>query len=80
VPDPIVENFGARLQPYSGFLILLFEKTTDGFNEVSHHYTKSEYTISFKKTLNNDRVDLDIVESPFTKFAFDETSLVRKFD
>jgi len=80
MPDPIVENFGARPQPYSGFLILPFENTPDGFREVSHHYTKSEYMISFRKAQDNGRVDLDIAESPFTKFVVDEADLVREFD
>ena len=80
VPDPIVENFGARPQPYSGFLVIPSEKMPDGFREVSHHYTKSEYSISFKKVLSNGNADLDIIESPFTKFVFKETDFVRKFE
>jgi len=81
VPDPIVENFGVRPQPYSGFLILPFERIPDGFGEVSHHYTKSEYTIRYRKALNNGgHVDLDIAEGPITQFVVNETELVRRFD
>jgi hypothetical protein len=80
VPDPIVENFGARPQPYSGFLIMPFEKIPDGFREVSHHYTKSEYRVRLKKTLNTDSFDLNISESPFTQFVVNEANLVQKFE
>jgi hypothetical protein len=77
VLDPVEDNFGVRPQPYSGFLILPLEKALDGFNEVSHHYTKSEYVIRLKKALNNGSVDLDIFESPFTKFMVNEANFVR---
>ncbi|WP_315831701.1 hypothetical protein [Bradyrhizobium prioriisuperbiae] len=40
VPDPILDNFGSRPLPYSGFLFLPSEAVPAGFQEVSHNYTK----------------------------------------
>jgi hypothetical protein len=80
VPDPIMENFGPRPLPYPGFLVLPPEGIPPGFQEVSHHYTKQEYGVRFRKMLNGDRIDLDIIESPTTKFVYDQSTLVREFD
>jgi hypothetical protein len=80
VPDPVEDNFGARPQPYTGFLVVPLERIPYGFSEVSHHYTRSEYVIRFKKALNNGSVDLDIFESPFTKFFVKETNFIRTFE
>jgi hypothetical protein len=80
VPDPIMENFGARPLPYPDFLVLPPEGIPPGFQEVSHHYTKQEYGIRFRKMLNGDPIDLDIIESPITKFVHDRSKLVREFD
>lgn len=80
VPDPIIDNFGPRPLPYAGFLVLPSERVPAGFQEVSHHYTKQEYNIRFRKTLNDDQVDLDIIESPITKFVYDPSTEVREFE
>lgn len=80
VPDPIKENFGPRPLPYAGFLILPPEQVPTGFQEISHHYTKQEYSISFRKVLDDDQIDLDIVESPITEFSLNQLKLVREFD
>lgn len=80
VPDPVMENFGPRPLPYPGFLVLPPEGVPPGFQEVSHHYTKQEYGIRFRKMLNGDPIDLDIIESPTTKFVYDQSKLVREFD
>jgi hypothetical protein len=80
VPDPIMENFAARPLPYPGFLLLPPEGIPVGFEEVSHHYTKQEYGIRFRKRLNGERIELDITESPTTKFVYDPSGLVREFD
>jgi len=80
VPDPILDNFGPRPAPYPGFLILPSEEAPPGFQEVSHRYTKQEYEIKFRKTQNDDRIDLDIFESPITQFLYSQSKLVREFD
>ena len=80
VPDPIIENFGPRPLPYAGFLILPSEQVPTGFQEVSHRYTKQEYSIRFRRMLNDDQIDLEIFESPTTQFVYDQSKLVREFD
>jgi len=80
VPDPILDNFGPRPVPYPGFLILPSEKVPPGFQEVSHHYTKQEYGIHLRQTRSDDRIDLDIFESPITQFSYSQSELVREFD
>jgi hypothetical protein len=80
VPDPILDNFGPRPVPYPGFLILPSEEVPPGFQEVSHHYTKQEYAIKLRQTRNDDQIDLDIFESPFTQFLYSQSELVREFD
>ena len=79
VPDPIVENFGSRPSPYPGFLVLPAERVPPSFQETSHHYTKREYRVQFKKMMNGKRVDLEIAESDITKFIHDKSKLVREF-
>src|SRR5262252_108531 len=79
VPDPIIDNFGARAAPYPGFLVLFPDAVPAGFQETAHHYTKQEYAIHFTKMLNGERVDLDIVESPTTQFVLGQSKLVRQF-
>jgi hypothetical protein len=80
VPDPILDNFGPRPVPYPGFLILPSEAVPPDFQEVSHHYTKQEYGINLRQTRNDDRIDLDIFESPITQFLYSQSELVREFD
>jgi len=80
VPDPILDNFGPRPVPYPGFLVLPSEEVPPGFQEVSHHYTKQEYRINLRQTRNDDRIDLDIFESPITQFSYSQSELVREFD
>ena len=73
-------NFGPRPVPYPGFLVLPSEEVPPGFQEVSHHYTKQEYRINLRQTRNDDRIDLDIFESPITQFSYSQSELVREFD
>jgi len=80
VPDPIAENFGPRPAPYPGFLVLPPEEIPRGFQENTHHYSKQEYTIHFTRKLNGDQIDLDIVESPITRFVYDQSRIVREFN
>ena len=79
VPDPIEDNFGVRPAPYEGFLVLLPAAVPAGFQETTHHYTKQEYTIQFTKSLNDERIDLDIVESPITQLVHDQSKLLQEF-
>jgi hypothetical protein len=59
---------------------MLSSRNNVGTPVVSHHYTKQEYGIRFRKMLNGDPIDLDIIESPITKFVHDRSKLVREFD
>jgi hypothetical protein len=79
-PATFMENFGPRPLPYPGFLVLPAERVPSGFQEVSHHYTKQEYGIRFRKMLNGDPIDLEIKESPTTRFVYYQSKLVREFD
>lgn len=79
VSDPIQENFGARLTPYTGFLALPPESVPSGFKVVGHHYTKREYTLDFTKMVGSKKIDLNIVESDYTKFDNSNSELVQEF-
>lgn len=78
-PDPIQENFGGLSEPYAGFLILPKESVPDAFKETEHHYTKREYTISFTKIVDGQKIDLDIVEGDSIMFGTDGSELVKEF-
>jgi hypothetical protein len=78
VPDPILDNFGPRPAPYPGFLVLPPESVPPGFQEISHHYTKQEYAVRFRKTSNDSRTVLDIFESPTTAFLY--SNAIREFN
>lgn len=80
VPDPIQDNFGARDFPYLGFLVLPSDKIPAGFQELSHHYTKQEYSVRLAKVLDDDRVDLEIIESPITQFSVTPLQLAKEFE
>ena len=79
VPDPIEDNFGARASPYPGFLVLPKDAVPAGFAEVKHHYTKREYTISFKKKVAGQTINLDIVEGDRIWFGTSGSELVHEF-
>jgi hypothetical protein len=79
VSDPIQENFGARPTPYPGFLALPPEAVPSGFKVVRHRYTKGEYTLDFTKMVAGKKIDLNIVESDYTKFEYSNSKLVQEF-
>lgn len=80
VPDPVMDNFGPRPLPYSGFLVLPREEVPAGFQEVSHHYSKHDYNIHFRRMLNDNWVQLHIAESRGAKFVHSSSQMVRGFD
>jgi len=67
-PDPIQENFGARVAPYEGFLELPKESLPPGYVETSHHYTKREYLLRLAKNIGGNNFSIDIVESDAAQF------------
>jgi hypothetical protein len=79
VPDPFVDDFGPRLIPQPGFLILPPEEVPTGFEEISHHYSKKEYRIHFRK-MPDKGCNLFIVESPTAIYSHSLSDLVREFD
>jgi hypothetical protein len=79
VPDPVMENFGARTAPYPGFLVLPADAVPPDFKETKHHYTKSEYMISFTRMVGRKKVDLDIAESVVARFGTTGEERVGKF-
>jgi hypothetical protein len=79
VPDPITENFGARTSPYPGFLVLPAEAVPPDFREKEHHYTKTEYMITFRRMAGGKKIDLDIAESVVAKFVTTGGKLVQRF-
>lgn len=80
VPEPIQENFGARAQPYSGFLVLPPEAVPEGFVETEHRYSKREYTISFSRLTDGQKIDLDIVEGDNIAFGLSGSVPVQEFE
>jgi hypothetical protein len=80
VPDPIQENFGARSEPYPGFLVLPEDAVPEGFKEVKHWYSKRQYTISFTKMVDGKKIDLDISEGDHIRFIHSGSELVQEFD
>jgi len=77
--DPIGENFGTHAAPYHGFLVLPIEAVPPDFKEISHHYSKSEYEISFMKIVAGKRIDLDIAEGDSIMFVHTGAELVQEF-
>jgi hypothetical protein len=80
VPDPIRENFGARSEPYPGFLVLPPEAVPEGFEEVEHHFTKREYMVHYTKMLNDQEIDLEIAEGDRIIFSHSGSDLVKEFE
>jgi hypothetical protein len=80
VPDPIRENFGARAEPYPGFLVLPQEAVPEGFKEVEHHFTKREYIVRYTKMLNGQKIDLGIAEGDRIMFGHSGSELVKEFE
>ncbi|MBY0381263.1 MAG: hypothetical protein K2W78_05035 [Xanthobacteraceae bacterium] len=67
-PDPIQENFGARVSPYGGFLELPANSVPPGYVETSHHFTKHEYVLKLTKTVDGNKFNLDLTESDVAQF------------
>jgi hypothetical protein len=78
--DPVVENFGARVAPYSGFLVLAPAAFPAGYAEKSHHYTKCEYTLTLAKTIDGQNFTIEIIESDLTRFFVPHYPVVKEFD
>lgn len=77
IPDPIQENFGARAEPYTGFLVLPKEAIPEGFIETEHKYTKRHYSAQYK----NDRgVQFGISQDDNAAFSHSKSKLIREFE
>ena len=78
--DPIIENYGAREAPYEGFLVFPKQVLSEDYSETSHHYTRREYTITFKKFVDRVSYDVDVTESDVARFFEpDKQDLVKDF-
>ncbi len=79
-PDPVRENFGARVAPYGGFLRLADESFPTGYVEKSHHYTKREYLLSLTRTIDGKSFGFEITESDITHFFEPNVPPIKEFE
>ncbi len=77
--DPIIENFGAREAPYEGFLVFPKQLISGDYNEISHHYTRREYTIAFRKVVNNVAYGVGVIESDRAQFSEPDKENLAKY-
>jgi hypothetical protein len=64
----VEENFGERVAPYGGFLVLRKADWPAGYVEKSHHYTKVEYQLRLVKVIDGKSYAIDIDESDHSAF------------
>lgn len=77
IPDPIQENFGARSEPYAGFLVLPKDAIPEGFKEVEHQYTKRHYSVRFQ---NDRNVQFGISEDDSARFGDSSYKPIQEFE
>lgn len=79
IPDPIQENFGAREEPYPGFLYLPEDQIPQGFKKKEHRYTKTYYSVSYQKLLDGKNIGLTIAQGDTVIFGTNGCEEINSF-